>query len=145
MEKLMIPTWIIEQRKIEDLFIRYTCAIDAGDVETLVECFSENGSLESPAVGCYSGRDAIREFAKRFAKFLKNGSQLRHIISNIRSEVDGNHAKAKCYLLVYITKNGNSKLLAPGTYECDLVKIKEEWYFNKRIVTMDHDYILEGI
>ena len=62
-----------------------------------------------------------------------------------KCEVDGNHAKAKCYLLVYITKNGNSKLLAPGTYECDLVKIKEEWYFNKRIVTMDHDYILEGI
>ena len=141
----MIPSWIIDRSQIEDLFIRYTCAIDAGNVETLVGCFSENGSLESPAVGCYAGREAIRKFAQRFAKFLQNGSQLRHVISNIRSEVDGDHAKAKCYLVVFITKDGGSKLLAPGTYDCELVKINNNWFFNKRIVTMDHDYILEGI
>ena len=62
---------------IDDLFIRYTCALDAGDVETLVACFAEDGSLVSPAVGEHKGRPAIREFARRFARFRERGSQLR--------------------------------------------------------------------
>src|SRR5690606_26808884 len=70
----------IEDRvRIEDLFARYLWAIDTGDVETLVGCFTEEGSLESPAVGKYSGRRNIAEFATRFARFRENGSQLRHV------------------------------------------------------------------
>ena len=74
---------------IDDLFIRYTCALDAGDIETLVACFAEDGSLVSPAVGEHKGRPAIREFARRFARFRERGSQLRHVISNLRIEVHG--------------------------------------------------------
>ena len=130
---------------IDDLFIRYTCALDAGDVETLVACFAEDGSLESPAVGKYAGRAAIREFARRFAGFRERGSQLRHVISNLRIAIDGDRGSAQCYLLVYLTRNGASRLLAPGTYDCELVRVDGQWLFERRIVTMDHDYELEGI
>ena len=42
----------VEDRiRIGDLFARYMWAIDTGDVETLTGCFTEDGSLESPAVG----------------------------------------------------------------------------------------------
>ena len=74
---------------INDLFVRYTTALDAGDVETIVGCFTEDGALESPAVGVYSGRQGIREFAERFARFRERGSQLRHFISNLAVQVDG--------------------------------------------------------
>ena len=130
---------------IDDLFIRYTCALDAGDIETLVACFAEDGSLVSPAVGEHKGRPAIREFARRFARFRERGSQLRHVISNLRIDVDGDRGSAKCYLVVFLTRNGASRMLAPGTYDCELVRVDGQWLFQRRIVTMDHDYELEGI
>ena len=74
---------------INDLFVRYTTALDAGDVETIVGCFTEDGALESPAVGVYAGRQGIREFAERFARFHERGSQLRHFISNLAVQVNG--------------------------------------------------------
>ena len=86
---------VADRIMIEDLFIRYTCALDAGDIDTLVACFAEDGSLVSPAVGEHKGRPAIREFAARFARFRERGSQLRHVISNLRAEVDVGQAGAQ--------------------------------------------------
>lgn len=141
----MKPVPIEDRFAINDLFVRYTCAIDAGDVETLVDCFTEDGSLESPAVGAHAGRPAIRAFAERFARFRTNGSQLRHVISNLRMRVDGDRGHATCYLTVFLTKDGKSRLMAPGEYDCELRKIDGAWRFRKRVVRHDHEYTLEGL
>jgi uncharacterized protein (TIGR02246 family) len=136
----------IEDRfAVSDLFVRYTCALDAGDVDTLVNCFTEDGALESPAVGRYAGHAAIRAFAERFARFRQNGSQLRHVISNLVTQVDGDRGHATCYLTVFLTKDGKSRLLAPGRYECELRKADGDWRFQRRVVLHDHDYTLDGI
>ena len=136
-----------DRMQIDDLFIRYTCALDAGDVEGVVGCFAEDGSLVSPAVGEHKGRPAVREFARRFARFRERGSQLRHVISNLRVDIDGTgeRGSAKCYLVVFLTRDGASRMLAPGTYDVELVKVDGQWLFQRRIVTMDHDYVLDGI
>jgi uncharacterized protein (TIGR02246 family) len=94
---------------IHDLFVRYTTALDAGDAETIVGCFTEDGALESPVVGVYSGRDGIRAFAERFARFHERGAQLRHFISNLAVQVDGDAARATCYLLNVITRDGRTE------------------------------------
>ena len=130
---------------INDLFVRYTTALDAGDVETIVACFTEDGALESPAVGIYSGRQGIREFAERFARFREAGSQLRHFISNLAVRVDGDEARAACYLLNIITRSGTTELLAPGRYDCRLAKVGGEWLFRHRLVVLDHEVALDGI
>lgn len=130
---------------INDLFVRYACALDEGDVEGVVSCFAEDGALESPAVGRCAGRAAIREFAQRFARFRERGSQLRHVISNVRAEVDGDRAVARCYLVAFVTRDGRSRLLPPGAYYCELVKAADGWLFQRRVVAHDHDYVLEGI
>lgn len=141
----MATVSIEDYQAINDLFVRYTCAIDAGDVDTLVDCFTEGGSLQSPAVGEYAGRASIRAFAQRFAKFRENGSQLRHVISNLIVQVDGDRGYATCYLVVFLTKDGKSRLLAPGQYECDLSRADGAWRFERRVVKHDHDYTLDGI
>jgi ketosteroid isomerase-like protein len=105
---------------ISDLFTRYTCALDAGEVDTIVDCFMDDGVLLSPAVGSHQGRAAIRAFAERFARFRANGSLLRHVVSNLMMQVDGDRAHATCYLLVFLTRDGHSRLLAPGYYDCEL-------------------------
>ncbi len=130
---------------INDLFVRYTTALDAGDVETIVACFTEDGALESPAVGVYSGRQGIREFAERFARFHARGAQLRHFISNLAVQVNGDEARATCYLLNVITRNGKTELMAPGRYDCRLVKLDGQWLFKHRLVVLDAKVKLEGI
>jgi len=134
-----------ERAAIEEHFSRYLWSIDTGDAETLVDCFTPDGTLESPAIGGYAGHDAIRKFAMRFARFHERGAQLRHVVSTFIVEVSGESATAKCYLLVFITRNGQSRLLGPGTYDCELRKSNGRWRFTRRIVTMDHEYELEGI
>jgi len=141
-----MPTVSIEDRlAISDLFTRYTCALDAGDANTVVDCFAEDGTLVSPAVGEHTGRAAITAFAQRFARFRENGSQLRHVISNLVVQVDGLRGHATCYLTVFLTKDGTSRLLAPGRYDCDLRKVDGDWRFQRRVVLHDHDYTLDGI
>ncbi len=136
---------VADRLMINDLFVRYTMALDAGDVETIVGCFTEDGALESPAVGIYSGRQGIRDFAVRFARFRERGSQLRHFISNLAVQVDGDQARATCYLLNVITRNGKTELLAPGRYDCRLARVGGEWLFKHRLVVLDQEVALDGI
>src|SRR5271154_6172754 len=103
---------------INDLFVRYTTALDAGDVDTIVACFTEDGALESPLVRKYAGRDGIRAFSERFAGVHRRGVQLRHVISNLAMTVNGDTARATCYLTNIVTIDDKSQLMPPGRYEC---------------------------
>ncbi len=69
----------IEDRlAIHDLFVRYTTALDAGDVETVVDCFTADAALESPVIGKIAGSEAIRSFAERFeCEAVKQGNTWR--------------------------------------------------------------------
>lgn len=138
-------TAIEDRLAIEELFVCYTTALDNGKVETVVSCFTEDAVLESPAIGSIAGHGAIREFARRFAALRENGSQFRHVISNFAVMIDRERAHATCYLLVLITRDGASRQLPPGRYECDLVKAGGEWRFRRRVVFHDHAYTLEGL
>ena len=136
----------IEDRlAIKDLFVRYTTALDAGDVDTVVGCFTEDAVLESPVIGAIAGREAIRAFAVRFAALRESGTQFRHMISNLAAEIENRRARATCYLLVLITRDGKSRQLPPGRYECELVKDGGQWRFRRRVVFHDHAYTLDGI
>ena len=134
-----------DRAAIGDLFARYMWALDGGDVEGLVTCFTEDGALQSPAVGEYRGHAAIRAFATRFAEYRRRGAQLRHVISNLLIETEGDRGRAQCYLAVFETRDGRSWLLGPGRYDCRLRRDAKGWRFENRLVVMDHDYVLEGI
>jgi uncharacterized protein (TIGR02246 family) len=134
-----------DRQMINDLFVRYTTALDAGEVDTIVGCFTEDGALESPVVGVHTGQAAIRAFAERFARFRERGSQLRHFISNLAVQVDGDSARATCYLLNVITRDGKTEVMAPGRYDCQLVKLNGEWLFKHRLVMLDGEVKLDGI
>ena len=99
----------------------------------------------SPAVGVYSGRAGIREFAERFARFRERGSQLRHFISNLAVQVDDDQARATCYLLNVITRDGKSEMMAPGRYDCQLARVDGKWLFKHRLVVLDGEAPLDGI
>jgi uncharacterized protein (TIGR02246 family) len=136
----------IEDRfAIYDLFVRYTTALDAGDVDTIVGCFTEDGSLESPVVGKYAGRDGIRAFSERFTALHQRGVQLRHVISNLAISVHDETARATCYLTNVVTFDGKSQLMPPGRYECDLRKVDGVWLFHNRLVILDAPFEIPGL
>ncbi len=128
---------------IHNLFIRYATALDACDVDTVVACFEPDGGLDSPVLGHFAGRDGIRDFAMRTVQLKRErGAQFRHVISNLRVDVDGARAKARCYLLDFLTHDGRTELLSPGEYACELTKASGDWRFVQRDVTMDRAFVL---
>ena len=102
-----------DRASIHDLFTRYCCALDNGEIEAVVDCFTVDAILKSPVIDI-SGRDQIRAFAGRFAAQPAAGTQLRHMVSNIAVTITGNRAAASAYLLVLISKDGNHRSLPPG-------------------------------
>jgi 3-phenylpropionate/cinnamic acid dioxygenase small subunit len=130
---------------INNLFVRYATALDACDVETVVACFEADGWLESPVLGRFDGSDGIREFAMRTVRLKEErGVQFRHVVSNLRVEVEGTRAQAWCYLLDFMTHDGTTDLLSPGEYDCELKKTDGAWRFIRRTVTMDRSFTLPG-
>jgi uncharacterized protein (TIGR02246 family) len=110
-----------DRAAIHDLFTRYCCALDNGEIEAVVDCFTVDAILKSPVIDI-SGRDEIRAFADRFAAQRAAGTQFRHMVSNIAVTITGNRAAASAYLLVLISKDGNHRSLPPGCYACELIK-----------------------
>jgi 3-phenylpropionate/cinnamic acid dioxygenase small subunit len=72
----------------------------------------------------------------------EQGVQFRHVVSNLRAEVDGTRARARCYLLDYATRDGKTELLSPGEYRCELKKTDGAWRFLERGVIMDRSFAL---
>src|SRR5215831_8977874 len=87
-----------DRAAIHDLFTRYCCALDNGEIEAVVDCFTVDAILKSPVIDI-RGRDEIRAFAGRFAAQRAAGTQFRHMVSNIAVTITGNRAAASAYLL----------------------------------------------
>ena len=138
---------VLDRMAIEALFVRYATALDDGEVETVVACFTADAALESPVIGRIEGTDAIRAFAGRFAAQRAAGTQFRHLLTNLAIEIapEGDRARATAYLLVMISKDGQHRTLPPGRYECELAKQNGAWRITRRVVFHDHDYTLDGI
>jgi ketosteroid isomerase-like protein len=131
---------------IERLFIRYATSLDHGDVEAVVRCFTANAVLESPVQGTFAGHAAIRDFAARTARLRdEEGVQFRHVVSNLVADVDGDAARATCYLLDFRTRGGRTDLLSPGEYTCELARVGGGWLFTRRVVAMDRPFAASDI
>ena len=138
---MAIPS-VEDRLAISDLFVRYTTALDACDIDTVVSCFTEDCTLVSPIHGAFHGHQGIRDFAAPNVKLAARGAQFRHFISNLVIDADGDRAKAYCYLLDFVTVDGKTELLSPGVYDCDLVRRDGAWLMKQRLVNMDYKFSL---
>ena len=131
---------------INNLFIRYATSLDRGDVDAVVCCFTEDASIVSPVLGEFSGHAGVRDFADRTARLKRDeGVQFRHVVSNLVADVEGDRARATCYLLDFRTRDGKTELLSPGEYECLLRKADRQWRFERRVVLIDRPFRADDI
>jgi hypothetical protein len=139
----MAPASLEQWFAINGLFVRYATSLDLCDVESVVACFEPDGWLESPVLGRFDGSEGIRKFAMRTVRLKQEqGVQFRHVVSNLRAEVEGERAHARCYLLDFLTRDGATELLSPGEYDCELKRTNGAWRFVYRKVTMDRVFAL---
>jgi len=132
-----------DRAQIQDLQGRYMFALDWRDPEAYAATFAPDGSMDSAAV-TGKGRAAIAQEivdmkareAERYAKD-KSGKpppRMRHNITNLALEIDGDHAYGKAYWTAFTNANDKREPVVSGYghYEDEMVKIDGKWYFKSR-------------
>ena len=129
-----------EYEQIRQLLGRYNLAIDLGDADGWVECFTPDGVFEctglpegSPLGGRYEGADALREYAK--VHYGKAKGRARHWNANMVIEGDGETATMTCYLLALSV--GGALVGTTGIYHDQLRKVDGRWRFTGRHIAID--------
>jgi ketosteroid isomerase-like protein len=134
-----------DRAEIQNLSNKYMVAVDAGDIETVMSTWAEDGVLVW-VNGTEVGKAAIRKAMSNFGGARKveipegatSRPRTRHQIINhvIDVSADGRTAKTTAYWFAITNNNPQQevKLLYFGHYEDDLVKVKGKWLFKKRHV-----------
>jgi ketosteroid isomerase-like protein len=133
-----------DRAEIENISNRYMVAVDAGDIETVMSTWAEDGVLDWVR-GVENGKAAIRKAMSNFGgaaagRAIPDGATTRqrthHHILNHVIDVTGNTAKSTAYwfALTNNTPQKDVQLLYFGHYEDELVKQNGHWLFKKRKV-----------
>jgi len=134
----MTPTQLArEKADIAELIARYNRAIDHNDFEGWANCFAPEGVFDG-MIGRYAAHGELDRFAADVKKLTATTPNLRHYVTNIQTEISGNEARARCFLMMTSTsKESGSKIVIAGEYEDKLVKRDGKWLFTERKVHMD--------
>ena len=138
-----LASYADDRAEIVNLSNRYMVAVDAGDIETVMSTWAEDGNLVW-VNGDEKGKAAIRKAMSGFGGGRKvdipegatSRPRTRHQIINHVIDVTGNTAKTTAYwfAMTNATPQHDVQLLYFGHYEDDLVKVNGKWLFRKRHV-----------
>jgi len=132
-----------DRAEIMNLSNRYMVAVDAGDIETVMSTWAEDGRLIW-VFGDEKGKAAIRKAMSGFGgarpvnipEGAKSRPRTRHQIINHVIDIEGNTAKTIAYwfALTNATPQNDVQLLYFGHYEDILEKVNGKWLFKQRHV-----------
>jgi SnoaL-like domain len=121
--------------EIQGLAARYTHAVDSGDADAFVACWTEEGVFNLVGLTTFEGHTALKGVA------TSAGSQpgSRHVPSNLVIEGDGDRATLKAYVhvLKLLGDPPAYTITTAGTYNDTLVKEDGRWKFSNRNFTSD--------
>jgi uncharacterized protein (TIGR02246 family) len=120
-----------EERAIERLILDYAAANDAGDWEAVAGAFTEDGRMSRPVApdDFTQGREAILAAFK-----ARPPRKTRHIIANMRVDVEGDSAIAESQIMLFTSPD-----MAPlvGSFHDKLIRTSEGWRFTERRGSLD--------
>ena len=126
-----------EKEAIAELIARYNYAIDHNDFQGWADCFALEGIFDG-MIGQYAAHGELDRFTADVKKLTATTPNLRHYVTNIQTEVNGNEARSRCFLMMTSTsKEGGTKVVIAGEYEDKLVKRNGRWLFTERKVHLD--------
>lgn len=122
---------LLDERAIERMIVDYAAFNDAADWDAVAALYVADGRMSRPTApdDFIEGADAIlAAFRARPARTS------RHIVANIRVNVDGDVATASSQILLF-TAAGQPPLV--GTYADRLVRTAGGWRFAERRGSLD--------
>ncbi|HXW63237.1 MAG TPA: nuclear transport factor 2 family protein [Candidatus Acidoferrales bacterium] len=130
---------VADRIAINDLMAQYAWALDTGDVDRLVACFTANAVVieevfEEP--DRWEGRDNIRRFAEHF-RHVPNFPGRQHHLSQLI--VKGNSKRCSARSFVFVTECQGEPpytLRFTGYYDDQLVKVGSRWLFRERVIRL---------
>lgn len=117
---------------IQDLFSRYSRALDTGNYQAYAELFTEDAVLGMGELR-FHGRDAIRDYVKELTE-APNWKGYQHLNTQfLFEEGDATRCIVSCYsTIIRREREGLSGLLLQGFYRSVCVKLDGLWYFAER-------------
>lgn len=126
-----------DKTAVAELIAQYNFAIDHDDYQGWANCFAPDGIFDG-VIGKFDAHKELDRFTTEVKRLSADSPNLRHYVSNILTEVDGDTARSKCFLLMTsTTKEGGTKVVIAGEYEDQLVKHNGKWLFSYRKVRAD--------
>jgi hypothetical protein len=133
------PLTIADRIAISDLLAEYAWALDTGDVDRVVQCFTPNARVieevfEDP--DCWEGQDNIRRFAEHYRN-VPNFPGRQHHVSQL--VVQGHSKLCSARSFAFVTECQGEPpytLRFAGYYEDKLVKLRSRWLFQQRIIRL---------
>jgi ketosteroid isomerase-like protein len=140
---VVVAGYADDRAAIENLSNKYMVAVDAGDIETVMSTWHDDGVLEW-VFGVEHGKAEIRTAMSGFGgaryEAIPDGAtsrqRTRHQIINHVIDVDGDTAKTTAYWFAMTnrTPQGDVQILYMGHYEDELVRENGKWLFKSRKV-----------
>ena len=130
-----------EQAVLKNLY-RYGHAIDYGDEEGWVDCFTEDGVFDVRARLSHqpnrviSGREELRAFIARHTRAPELWH--KHLLIEPLIEIDGDTATVRSYLAVVMEHDDEPIVRVFGRYRDMLVRCPDgRWRFRERIAEVE--------
>jgi uncharacterized protein (TIGR02246 family) len=118
---------------IHQLYSAYCLACDDGDGPAFAACYTPDGFVEMGGPPT-SGAAKLAEFAESVVKRFPG---IRHAVTNVYTDGDGDDAWGRAYLRTYSAADGDTFKGMTGRYRDVLRRIDGTWRFAERHFTRD--------
>src|SRR5690348_1509260 len=131
------PLTVEDRLDIQDLIARCAWALDTGNVDAFVDCFSAQGILiwdVFEEADRWEGADALRTFAS-VLRDLPSSAGRQHHINNIVITGSREGAHASSYVTVVLRQgDGPHPVNVMGYYEDEFMREAGRWRFRQRVI-----------
>jgi hypothetical protein len=140
----VVPLSVEDHLQIEQLAARYNLAIDLGDAQGWVDCFTDDGEFVvepggewSASRGTTSSATSGKDDLLTLAKAIIAGPSLRHWSANrvLTETEDG--VDSVSYMTILFLDGPLADQLLSGIMRDRLVHTADGWRFQRRFITFD--------
>ena len=142
------PLPVEDRHAIEDLFARYSWALDTGDPEGLAATFAPDGKcieevFEEPDI--WEGREGVAAMGRHYMSSPNFPGRQHHLTMPLYQPVAPDRCTVRSFVFVTETRGEPPMVLRfSGHYFDDIVKRDGEWMFFSRLIRMWDGEVLKN-
>ena len=128
---------LVDKDSIKELWYNSCYLVDEGDLDGVLESYTEDALMDTGAFGRAEGRVAIREMLENL--FSEGLMFTRHMVHMPLIEIDGDEATGKWYLDCPSIVGDGEAAWIQGTYKHTFRRLNGKWKISK--FTFEPSYV----